>query len=91
MHRDIASRNILLTEKLVPKISDFGLARKLDVTRHYIVNNNVCYIFACFHDRVGIIYIVLDYFLRTLQKMLPVKWMSIESLLYGRFTSESER
>ncbi|XP_046849314.1 angiopoietin-1 receptor-like isoform X2 [Xenia sp. Carnegie-2017] len=64
VHRDIASRNILLTEKLVPKISDFGLARKLDVTRHYIVNKN---------------------------KMLPVKWMSIESLLYGRFTSESER
>jgi len=29
-HRDIAARNILLSENLVPKISDFGLARVVE-------------------------------------------------------------
>lgn len=41
VHRDIACRNILLNDDLIPKISDFGLARKVDVTAHYIVNKNV--------------------------------------------------
>ena len=63
VHRDIACRNILLTDELVPKIADFGLARKIDVTAHYIVNKN---------------------------RLLPVKWMSMESLAEGRFTTASD-
>jgi serine/threonine protein kinase len=29
VHRDLATRNILLTERLVPKVSDFGMSRML--------------------------------------------------------------
>ncbi|XP_028416730.1 angiopoietin-1 receptor-like [Dendronephthya gigantea] len=63
VHRDIASRNILLNEQLVPKIADFGLARRIDVTAQYVINKN---------------------------KMLPVKWMSIEALEESRFTAASD-
>ncbi|PRP86869.1 putative LRR receptor-like serine/threonine-protein kinase [Planoprotostelium fungivorum] len=31
LHKDLAARNVLLTEDLLPKVSDFGLSRILDV------------------------------------------------------------
>lgn len=35
VHRDIAARNVLLSENLNPKISDFGMTRKLHLSQGY--------------------------------------------------------
>lgn len=40
MHRDIAARNILLNENLDPKISDFGMTRKLQFSQRYDITKS---------------------------------------------------
>lgn len=41
IHRDVAARNVLLTDHRVAKICDFGLARDIRNDDSYIVQGNV--------------------------------------------------
>ncbi|KAL8616061.1 hypothetical protein ACOMHN_064611 [Nucella lapillus] len=63
VHRDLATRNCLVGESLVVKISDFGMSRDIYTCDYYKIGGS---------------------------RMLPVRWMSPESMKYGKFTSESD-
>ncbi|CAH1253267.1 NTRK2 [Branchiostoma lanceolatum] len=63
VHRDLATRNCLVGEKLVVKIGDFGMSRDIYSTDYYRVGGHT---------------------------MLPVRWMPPESVLYRKFTIESD-
>ncbi|KAF2351171.1 Kringle [Trinorchestia longiramus] len=63
VHRDIASRNCLVGDDLVVKISDFGLSRDIYSSDYYRVQS---------------------------KSLLPVRWMPPESILYGKFSTESD-
>ncbi|KAG1652383.1 Inactive tyrosine-protein kinase transmembrane receptor ROR1 [Nymphon striatum] len=63
VHRDLATRNCLVSENLVVKISDFGLSRDIYSSDYYRVQS---------------------------KSLMPVRWMPPESILYGKFTSESD-
>ncbi len=41
IHRDVAARNVLLTNRRVAKICDFGLARDIMNDSNYVVKGNV--------------------------------------------------
>ncbi|XP_022235403.1 tyrosine-protein kinase transmembrane receptor Ror2-like [Limulus polyphemus] len=63
VHRDLATRNCLVSDEMVVKISDFGLSQKIYTTNYYKGNE---------HDAI------------------PIRWMPIESILYNKFTVESD-
>ncbi|XP_055350850.1 NT-3 growth factor receptor-like [Paramacrobiotus metropolitanus] len=63
VHRDLATRNCLVGEKLTVKIGDFGMSRDLYSSDYYKVGE---------------------------QALLPVRWMPPESVVYRRFTVESD-
>ncbi|CAH2299617.1 fibroblast growth factor receptor 3 isoform X2 [Pelobates cultripes] len=63
IHRDLAVRNVLVTEDSVMKIADFGLARDI-------------------HN--------IDYYKKTTNGRLPVKWMAPEALFDRVYTHQSD-
>jgi len=63
VHRDLATRNILLGEDYCVKISDFGLARNISLDDNY---------------------------LKTTGGLLPVKWMSPESLIDRVYNTKTD-
>lgn len=63
VHRDLATRNCLVSEDMVVKISDFGLSQKIYTANYYKGND---------HDAI------------------PIRWMPLESILYNKFTVESD-
>ncbi|XP_027205608.2 tyrosine-protein kinase transmembrane receptor Ror2-like [Dermatophagoides pteronyssinus] len=64
VHRDLATRNCLVNDKLVVKISDFGLSQRMKAANYYRAD------------------IAND--------ALPIRWMPLEAILYGRFTTASD-
>ena len=67
-HGDLAARNILLTDELIAKMSDFGLSRRL---YHNISGN-------------------LKESANSPDHRLPVKWIALEVLESGDFSSKSD-
>ncbi|XP_052256921.1 muscle, skeletal receptor tyrosine protein kinase-like [Dreissena polymorpha] len=63
VHRDLATRNCLITDNLVVKISDFGLARSVHKLEYYKGSDN---------------------------DAIPIRWMPLESILYNKFSVESD-
>ncbi|XP_054710825.1 tyrosine-protein kinase transmembrane receptor Ror2-like [Uloborus diversus] len=63
VHRDLATRNCLVADDMVVKISDFGLSQKIYAANYYKGNE---------HDAI------------------PIRWMPLESILYNKFTIESD-
>lgn len=80
VHRDLATRNCLVGDNLVIKIGDFGMSKDIYSNDYYRVNIN-CWLDSLIvdlSDQVG------------RQTMLPVRWMSPESIIYRKFTIESD-
>ncbi|XP_052776921.1 muscle, skeletal receptor tyrosine protein kinase-like [Mya arenaria] len=63
VHRDLATRNCLITDNLIVKISDFGLARSVHRLEYYKGSDN---------------------------DAIPIRWMPLESILYNKFSVESD-
>ncbi|XP_023232872.1 tyrosine-protein kinase transmembrane receptor Ror2-like [Centruroides sculpturatus] len=63
VHRDLATRNCLVSDDMVVKIADFGLSQKIYAANYYKGNE---------HDAI------------------PIRWMPLESILYSKFTVESD-
>lgn len=63
VHRDLATRNCLITNNLTVKISDFGLARSVHRLEYYKGSDN---------------------------DAIPIRWMPLESILYNKFSVESD-
>ena len=63
VHRDMATRNCLVSRNLLVKISDFGLSQDIYST---------------------------DYFRLGDSELLPIRWMPPESIMYAKFTVQSD-
>lgn len=76
IHRDIASRNILISYSGVAVVCDFGLSRAIDPQPD--------------EDVVDAVNFKETYYRVSQQQMLPVRWMAPESLNSGKFSRKSD-
>ncbi|KAI4878147.1 hypothetical protein NFI96_028405 [Prochilodus magdalenae] len=76
VHRDLATRNCLVGENLLVKIGDFGMSRDVYSTDYYR--------FSVIVRRRRDIVTVGGH------TMLPIRWMPPESIMYRKFTTESD-
>ena len=74
IHRDVAARNVLVSEDFTFKISDFGLGREMTPAANAETTEN---------DEEM-------YYRSATQNPLPVRWTSPEGLLSNKFTSASD-
>ncbi|MBN3289991.1 NTRK1 factor, partial [Polypterus senegalus] len=99
VHRDLATRNCLVGEGLVVKIGDFGMSRDIYSTDYYRVRSmksDDC----CGSDMLGasshstrpqpsgvenVVVVLVGG-----RTMLPIRWMPPESIMYRKFTTESD-
>lgn len=87
VHRDLAARNCLVGDNLTVKISDFGLSRDIyssDYYRYVLEAFRVC------EKIINLLTWLMIYNRVQSKSLLPVRWMPSESILYGKFTTESD-
>ncbi|XP_074596701.1 neurospecific receptor kinase isoform X2 [Brevipalpus obovatus] len=63
VHRDLATRNCLVSDSMVVKIADFGLSQRIYSS---------------------------DYYKGSDQDVIPIRWMPLESIMYSKFSIESD-
>lgn len=81
VHRDLATRNCLINDSMVVKIADFGLSQKI-----YL---QVSFNFFIINIKLKNINIQ-DYYKGDEHDAIPVRWMPLESILYNKYTAESD-
>lgn len=100
VHRDLAARNVLVKSPNHVKITDFGLARLLDIdeTEYHADGGKVGGAEGCgLHGSQAFGRTwrrVTSYHaqsgLLALHSQVPIKWMALESILRRRFTHQSD-
>uniref|UniRef100_A0A9J7ZGP4 Tyrosine-protein kinase receptor n=1 Tax=Cyprinus carpio carpio TaxID=630221 RepID=A0A9J7ZGP4_CYPCA len=77
VHRDLATRNCLVGNGLLVKIGDFGMSRDIYSSDYY--------------RSLGSNFIMkpIDYLIWC-HTMLPIRWMPPESIMYRKFSTESD-
>lgn len=88
MHRDLAARNILVDDLNSVKIADFGLARNIRSDYYYVQKMNVNSVMYILFEQNSEIFNNIS--VCNLQRKIPIKWMSPESLSYNRISKESD-
>lgn len=90
VHRDLAARNVLVKNLNHVKITDFGLARLLDIdeTEYHADGGKVRGVCFCWR----LLYLLHGWFLKRvfLYFQVPIKWMALESILHRKFTHQSD-
>ena len=79
VHRDVACRNCLVNASRTIKLADFGMTRPMFESDYYR-----------FSRRYGYLINSIIHFHWIYRGMLPVRWMSPESLADGIFTPMSD-
>uniref|UniRef100_A0A8C1GBB5 Tyrosine-protein kinase receptor n=1 Tax=Cyprinus carpio TaxID=7962 RepID=A0A8C1GBB5_CYPCA len=79
VHRDLATRNCLVGNGLLVKIGDFGMSRDIYSSDYYRVSITIS-----LNEKRGNDYCVGGH------TMLPIRWMPPESIMYRKFSTESD-
>ncbi|XP_074515716.1 receptor tyrosine-protein kinase erbB-4 isoform X2 [Sebastes fasciatus] len=88
VHRDLAARNVLVKSPNHIKITDFGLARLLDVNeKEYNADGGKNEPFNLHGERV---FSTESAMLHHHVSKMPIKWMALECIHYRKFTHQSD-
>lgn len=77
VHRDLATRNCMLDENLICRISDFGLSRDVFDRDYYLVPRTTT------KEKDGVS-------IQIPPRRLPIRWLSPESIESSRYTIQSD-
>lgn len=89
VHRDLAARNVLVKNPNHVKITDFGLARLLDIdeTEYHADGGKVS---RCVEEPALKTSLQFNCLLSFCFFKVPIKWMALESILHRKFTHQSD-
>lgn len=83
VHRDLATRNCLINEDMVVKIAGKNLDK-------FILNLNVKQLLLCEDFGLSHKIYMQDYYKGLEEDAMPIRWMPPESILYNKYTIESD-
>jgi serine/threonine protein kinase len=78
VHRDLATRNCMLDENLICRISDFGLSRDIVDRDYYLVPRTTIT-----KEKDGKV-------IQIPPRRLPIRWLSPESIELSKYTIQSD-